>query len=257
MKMQTSPSVARPILCFLLLALSLGMSAQDTTLYDASAHGALNKTFSRSSVFLGSQIPVQFTAGYGYQFSNRLSVRAQAGLITKPYRGFIVNAMEAFGMDEYLAQVIKKSFRSGTVLGVGPNLHFGKNYIGVYGQYMHLKGGGITPADALSIHFKKDFTDFNVTGLPIFEFSLQSNLVNVGALFGHSFQLRNPRLSISGEAGLSKIVASENSFSSNRTIVDRTAYAQNLFKEIDNDMDDAYQKYGFIPTINLYLVYRL
>jgi hypothetical protein len=243
--------------CSFLSVMHVSTLAQDTVTYGASGYNNLNKPFSRSHIFIGSQIPVQFTAGYGYQFSDRFSLRTQAGLVTKPYSGFIVNAMEAFGMDKYLAQAIKKSFRSGTVLGAGPNYHFGKSYIGIYGQYMHLKGGGITPADALSIHLKKDFTDFNVGGLPLFEFSLQSNLMNIGALFGRSFQLRSPRLSINGEISLSKIVASKNSFSSNRTIVDRTVYAQNLFKEIDNDMRDAYWKYGFIPTINMYLIYRL
>lgn len=165
--------------------------------------------------------------------------------------------MEAFGMDKYLAGVIKKAFKSGAVIGIGPNYHFGKNYIGVYGQYIHLKGGGITPADALSVYFKKDFTGFDVMGLPVFNFQMQSNMVNLGALVGRQFQLRNPRLSINAELGLSKIIASKNSFSSNRTLIDQTTSAQNLYKEIDTKMRDAYWKYGFIPSINLYLVYFL
>jgi hypothetical protein len=257
MKTQIVQSLTRSLLCFLFLTIGFTVSAQDTAVNNASVHSEPNKTFSKSRLFVGSQIPVQLTAGYGYQFGNRFAVQAYAGIITKPYGGFIVNAMEAFGMDKYLAQVIKKSFKSGSVVGIGPNYHFGKNYIGVYGQYMHLKGGGITPADALSVYFKKDFTEFNVAGSPLFEFSLQSNLVNIGVLLGRSFQLRNPRLSINGEISLSKIVGSKNSFASNRTIVDRTVYAKNLYREIDAGMADAYRKHGFIPTINLYLVYGL
>jgi hypothetical protein len=122
---------------------------------------------------------------------------------------------------------------------------------------MHLKGGGITPADALSVYFKKDFTEFDLTGLPVFEFSMQSNMVNAGALFGRRFDLKNPRLSINGEIGLSKIVASRNSFSSNRTLIDRTSLARNLYADLDKEMQDAYWKHGFVPTLNLYLVYRL
>ncbi|HVG15738.1 MAG TPA: hypothetical protein VM935_12280 [Chitinophagaceae bacterium] len=257
MKTQTSQPFARKLFCLFFIAFSLVVSAQDTTANNASVSATSNKSFSKSRVFVGSQIPVQLTAGYGYQFSNRLAIQSYAGLITKPYGGFIVNAMEAFGMDKYLAQVIKKSFKSGTVLGLGPNYLFGKNYFGIYGQYMHLKGGGVTPADALSVYFKKDFTQFDVAGPPLFEFSLQSNLMNVGALFGRSFQLRNPRISINGEISLSKIVASKNSFASNRSFVDQTAYAKNLYKELDSEMRDAYRKHGFIPTINVYLAYRL
>lgn len=241
-----------PFFCLLLFISGLSLSAQDTTVYQTS-----NKTLSESNVFIGTQVPLQITAGYEYRFSNRLSARVQAGYINKPYSGYIVNAMEAFGMDKYLARVIKKAFKSGSVISVGPNYHFGKNYVGLYGQYIHLKGRGITPADAFSLYFKKDFTQFNVSGLPTFEFSMQSNILNAGALFGHMFQLRDPRFSINGEAGFSKIVASKNKFSTNRTLIDQTAFARNLYSEIDQEMRDAYWKYGFIPTINVYLIYHL
>jgi hypothetical protein len=236
----------------MLLLCAMQMQAQDSV-----RHTGDPQTFSKAHVFIGTQVPLQFTGGLGYQFSDRVSARAQAGFITKPYSGFIVDAMEAFGLDKYLGRVIRKAFRSGTVFGIGPVYHFGKNYVGVYGQYMHLKGGGITPADALSVYFKKDFTEFDLTGLPVFEFSMQSNMVNAGALFGRRFDLKNPRLSINGEIGLSKIVASRNSFSSNRTLIDRTSLARNLYADLDKEMQDAYWKHGFVPTLNLYLVYRL
>lgn len=164
--------------------------------------------------------------------------------------------MRTFGMNECLARVIKKAFQRGSVFSIGPNYGFGKNYAGVYAQYMHLKGGS-TPADALSVYFKKDFTQFDVTGLPVFQFSMQSNIVNVGALFGHRFQLGSPRLALNGEVGLSKIVASKNTFSSNRTIVDQTSAARNLYREIDQSIRKDYVKYGYIPTVNVYLVFRL
>lgn len=244
--------LTRLAILLLLVAPGARLFAQDTALQTAKP-----QTFSNSHVFIGTQVPLQFTAGYGYRFSNRLSVRAQAGFITKPYSGFVVDAMEAFGMDTYLSRVIKKAFKNGLVFGVGPAYHFGNNYLGVYGQYMYLKGGGITPADALSVYFKKDFTAFDVTGLPAFEFSMQSDMANVGALYGHEFGLRNPRFSINGEVSLSKIVASKNSFSSNRTLIDQTSFARNIYAEIDKEMQNAYWKYGFIPTLNLYLVCRL
>jgi hypothetical protein len=200
---------------------------------------------------------LQFTVGYEYRLSRQLSARVQAGIVSKPYSGFIVDAMEASGMDKYLTKVIRKSFRGGTVLGLGPNFHFGKNYLGLAGQYMRLNAGGITPADALSIHFKKDFSEFDVNGLPAFEFAMQSNIFNAQLLFGRQFHLRNPHFAINAEAGLAKVISSKNSFSSNRTIVDRTRFASNLYRELDEEMRSAYWKHGFIPTLNLYLVYHL
>lgn len=217
----------------------------------------VKKNFSKSRVFIGTQVPLQFTVGYDYQISNQFSVRAQAGFLTRPYQGLIVNSLETFGLDKLLGRVIKKAFRTGTVLSIGSDYHFGKNYVGISGQYIHLKGGGITPADALSVYFKKDFSDFDLTGLPVFEFSMQSDILNIGALFGHEFQLHNPNFSINTEAGLSKIVASQNSFSSNRSLIDATAFGQNIYNELDKEMRTAYWKYGFIPTIGIYLVYHL
>lgn len=200
----------------LTIIIMLAMTGTTSWAQDSAVHNTAPTTFSKSHVFIGTQVPLQFTAGYGHRFSQRLSAWAQGGFITKPYSGFIVDAMEAFGLDKYPGRVIKKAFKSGRVFGIGPNYHFGKNYIGVYGQYMHLSGGGITPADALRVYFKKDFTEFDVTGLPAFEFSMQSNIANAGALFGRRFPLKNTRLSLNGEVNLSRIIASKNSFSSNR-----------------------------------------
>jgi hypothetical protein len=107
------------------------------------------------------------------------------------------------------------------------------------------------------VYFKQDFSSFDPTGLPAFEFSMQSNLVNIGALYGREFRLPNPRLSINIEAGLSKIVASKNSFYSNRPLVDGSAFGQSLYKELDKEMRKDYWKYGFIPTISFYLLYHL
>ncbi|MEJ7681727.1 MAG: hypothetical protein WKG06_28545 [Segetibacter sp.] len=160
-------------------------------------------------------------------------------------------------MDKYLGRVIKKAFRTGTLVGIGSNYHFGKNFFGISGQYIHLKGGGITPADALSVYFKQDFSSFDLTGVPAFEFNMQSDILNLGALFGHEFQLHNPNFSINTEVGLSKIVASKNYFSSNRTVIDGSAFGQNIYKELDKEMKKDYWKYGFIPNISVYLVYHL
>ena len=240
----------------LIAALALSLPSCLFGIQASAQDSATAATFSKSHAFIGTQVPLQFTAGYGYRFSHRLSARAQAGFVVKPYSRVMVDAMEVFGLDEYIARVIRKSFKSGTIVGIGPTYHFGNNYIGIYGQYFDLKGEGITTADALSVYFKQDFTDFDLTGFPVFEFSMQSNLINAGALVGRRFPLRNPRLSLNGEVGLSKIVASKNSFSSNRPLIDQSLFATEIYKEIDTEMQTAYWKHGFIPTLNLYLVYQ-
>lgn len=209
------------------------------------------------SLFIGTQIPLQYTTGYAYRFSNHLSGRIQLGVLTKPYDRFIRGSMEAFGLDKELGRVIEKSFRGGTLLGLGANYHFGKNYAGLYGQYLHLRSGGVTPADALGIYFKGDFSGFDPKGLPGFEFSMQSNLFQLGALYGRQFQLPHPRWRIDAEVSLAKVIASTSTFASNRPTVDRTGLAKSLYQTLNREVGEAYRQHGWLPTINVYLVYQL
>ncbi len=215
------------------------------------------RPFSAHSIFVGTQIPLQYAVGYTYRFSDRFSARVQLGLLTKPYDRFIRGSMEAFGLKKELGRVIAKSFRGGTILGAGANYHFGKSYVGLYGQYIQLRSGGVTPADALGIYFNRDFSSFDPQGLPVFEFSMQSNLYPVGALYGRQFQLNNPRWRIDAELSLAKVITSASTFSSNRSAVDRTGLAKNLYRALDREVGEAYQQQGWLPTINVYLVYQL
>ncbi|RDC58824.1 hypothetical protein [Adhaeribacter pallidiroseus] len=209
------------------------------------------------SFFIGTQIPLQYNVGYSYRFPHRFAARLQVGVLTKPYDRFIRSSMEAFGLDKELGRVIAKSFRGGTLLSLSANYHFPKSYTGLYGQYIHLQSGGVTPADALGIYFKRDFSGFDPQGLPAFAFAMQSNLYLLGALYGRQFPLPNPRWRIDGELSLAKVITSSSSFSSNRPGIDRTVLAKGLYQVLDREVGAAYQQHGWLPTLNVYLVYQL
>lgn len=243
----------KKILVLLLsLSFSFCLNGQDIPLRSVE-----EQNYSSHSFYIGTQIPLQYTAGYAFRFSDRLSARAQAGILTKPYDRYILSSMEAFGLNEQLSRVIEKSFQGGTFLGLGANYHFGKNYTGLHGQYLHLRSGGVTPADALAIYFNQDFSSFDPRALPDFEFSMQSNMFLLGALVGRQFQLSHPRWRVDGEVSLAKIIGSNSTFASNRAAVDRTALAQSLYSVLDQQVGDAYRKHGWLPTVNVYLVYQL
>jgi hypothetical protein len=238
-----------------LFAVSLSLDLQAQNQPSAAVPALL--PYSAHSFFIGTQIPLQYTTGYAYRFSRYFSARLHVGVLTKPYDRFIRSSMETFGMDQELSQVIAKSFRGGTLLGTGANYHFGKSYAGIYGQYIHLRSGGVTPADALGIYFKQDFSGFDPRGLPAFAFSMQSNLLQLGALYGRQFQFRSPRWRMDAELSVAKVVTSRSTFSSNRPGVDRTGLAKTLYQYLDREVGQAYQKHGWLPTINVYLVYQL
>lgn len=244
----------KKIAAFILpLLFSFSLKGQDVT----PSLSPETRTFSSHSIFIGTQIPLQYTVGYAYRFSDRFSARVQLGILTKPYDRFIRGSMEAFGLKKELGRVIAKSFQGGTIMGTGANYHFGKSYVGLYGQYIHLQSGGVTPADALGIYFNRDFSSFDPKGLPAFQFSMQSNLFQLGALYGRQFKLKNPRWRIDAELSLAKVITSTSTFSSNRPGVDRTGLVKSLYRALDREVGEAYQQHGWLPTINVYLVYQL
>lgn len=239
------------------LILALGLSFSIRAQKQPSGVNVDSLGYSAHSFFVGTQIPLQYSAGYNYHFSPHFSARLQVGVLTKPYDRFIRSSMEAFGLDKELGRVIAKSFQGGTLVSVGANYHFPKSYTGLYGQYIHLQSGGVTPADALGIYFKRDFSGFDPQGSPAFAFSMQSNLYLLGALYGRQFQLLNPRWRIDGELSLAKVITSSSSFSSNRPGIDRTGLAKGLYQVLDREVGEAYQQHGWLPTLNVYLVYQL
>ncbi|WP_158546254.1 hypothetical protein, partial [Adhaeribacter pallidiroseus] len=62
---------------------------------------------------------------------------------------------------------------------------------------------------------------------------------------------------IDGELSLAKVITSSSSFSSNRPGIDRTVLAKGLYQVLDREVGAAYQQHGWLPTLNVYLVYQL
>lgn len=139
------------------------------------------------TVFAGLKIPLNYTAGYRFQFSRRLSVQAEGGLIAAPFDRYTLKTLEAVGLDPTLSQALDRSFRRGNSVSVGVNVHANSPwYGGVYGQYVQLAAGPITPADALGVYFRRDFSGFGLLSLPSFMFNMQSNLWVAGLRAGRS-----------------------------------------------------------------------
>lgn len=207
------------------------------------------------SVFIGTQFPLQYTAGINYHFMPSLSARAQIGLLTRPYDWLVLKTMQGLGLDDSKARLIERALDHGLLFSGGVNYHFGKNYVGVYGQYTQLKGS-ITLNEALSAYFNTDLSFLNPFGFSVTELSADSYLTNLGILYGRRFVLPNPKFEIIAEAGIARIISSRNSFKSNQGLLERLPVVQQVYSRLDNDFSDAYRRYGYLPTVNIYLNYR-
>jgi hypothetical protein len=207
------------------------------------------------SAMIGTQFPLQYTIGFNYPISPKISARAQIGLLTKPYDRIVLKAMESFGLEKKLSRTIESSLQNGLMATLGANYHFGKNYVGLYGQYAHLKGE-TNLAEAASAYFGRDLSFLNPFGISLLELSTSSNLYNIGLLYGRRFILPNPRFEILAEAGFGKILGSSNKFTSNQAFIERIPVVQQLYATMDRDFNSAYWKHGFLPSINIYLTYH-
>lgn len=62
----------------------------------------------RNEAFIGSQFPLQFTAGYQYQLHPLVSVRVQAGAMIHPLDKIFLYSMEQSGLNKNLSRIIKE-----------------------------------------------------------------------------------------------------------------------------------------------------
>lgn len=209
----------------------------------------------RPQIMVGTQLPLQYSVGLHYPLTPAISARIQAGLLTKPYDWMLLKTMEGFGLNRNLSRTIESSLQNGFVATLGTNYHFNKNYVGVYGQYAHLRGES-SLVEAASAYFDTDLSFLSPLGISLLELSAQSNLYNIGFLYGRRFTLANPRFAILAEAGLGKILGSANNFATNRPFIERILLVQQLYQKMDRDFKSAYLKYGFLPSINVYLTYQ-
>lgn len=213
---------------------------------------------SRSNVFAGTQFPLQFTAGYQYQLHPVVSLRVQAGAMAHPLDKIFLYSMEQSGLDKNLSRIIKESFTVGYLGTAGVNVHYRKYYFGLYGQYVHLRGQGPL-TEALYTYYKKDLPTIPAEFQPLLDglqLKWQSNIWNAGLLMGRKFLLPNPRFAIHTELGFTRTFSSANSFASNNAFLDQTSLADQIYARLDQEFDNAFRKYGYYPSINIYFFYH-
>ena len=211
------------------------------------------------ALFFGFDLPIQYTAGYQIQF-NQTSTQIHLGAISKPFDNYTIKTIEKFGANEDLVEVIENSFKKGWSFTIKENFKIKKSYLGIYGQYINLKASDL-PLDLLQNYLNIDLSS-NWPTIPIIlplldygnettRIELNSNLFQFGFLYGRQFSLRNPKFAIKTEFSISKNIYTKNSFSS------ISPYPRSIYDTLDEDIKEAFRAYAYIPSLNIYFVYRL
>ena len=135
---------------------------------------------------------------------------------------------------------------------LGANYHFGKNYVGAFGQFINLRGKGAAP-DPVEEYFDENFSLFPLkpgSDPDDRQVSVRSSLIQVGVLYGRRFPLKNEHFEIDAEFGVSKNVWSKSRlYSNNRDLSE-------MDDEVDKELDYYYSRYGYIPSLTVAFVYK-
>lgn len=198
----------------------------------------------QDQIYIGTNIPLYYTAGYSHLFNNNLSLNTQFSLLTKPYDKIILDVLEIFDTDELLLNTIGEAFNFGYNIQPEFNYHFGKNYLGVSYSYLKLKAED-HPSDIIS-----NYLNIYIPTRRNVDLTVQSTLHNAGLLYGHCFDMKNPQLSLNLEFSVQKTFASKTNLKT-ETIADLIA----LSSAVDKELNEYYVKYGVLPSINIFFTY--
>lgn len=139
-------------------------------------------------------------------------------------------------------------------MSVGVNVHASSPwYAGLYGQYV----GAITPAEGLGLYFQRDFLGFGLLASPALVFEMQSNLWLGGLRVGRACQFADSCFGLNLEAGLGKIFTTRGHFASSRSLVGAPGVTQQLYTDLNHEIDTSLRQHGYLPTLDVLLTCRL
>lgn len=199
----------------------------------------------KSNVIMGTKVPLNYTLGFGQQVYSGLSLNIHAGILTKPYDQAIVEIMKTLGADKALANTIGEAFTIGYNIQPSVKYSLGKYYIGLSYAYYSLWANDVS---------RESIEDYYGVSLPFRPlrtntFDMNSRLHNTGVYFGRSFNLDSPEWSLDLELGIHKTFSSANKLHAD---YGELTTVNNL---IDNELDEVYKQYGYLASLNVFIVY--
>lgn len=210
---------------------------------------ATNVSGQKTSIQLGTQIPLNYSVGVNhFLVPDKLSGQFQFGFLTKPYDAAILELMEYFGTDESIVNTIGEAFSFGMVFQPAFRYHWKKSYAGVAYSYYALSAKD-APFDAIQNYYGIYFPNISSSRS---EITLHSDLHNAGIMYGRKFIFKNvPNIQVNFELSIQKTFTSGNNL-----VFSKFPNPERLNQLVDDELDHYYLTYGYLPSVNVFLVYK-
>ncbi len=214
----------------------------------------LSKTgYTQTSSFqIGTQVPLMYSVGYNYETKNKVALNMQAGVLTRPYDQAILQVLKKFGTNEVLVNTIGEAFDYGLIVQPSIKYNFNSYYAGItYSSYTLVARE--TPKNAIESYYGVRMPP-GVNSSPL---RVQSHLSNAGLLFGRKFGFDNSKVELLLEFSLQKTFYSKSNVSAKYSGVAGCCDSSSLNNMVDKELNDYYLEYGYLPSINIFLLIPL
>lgn len=195
----------------------------------------------------GTQIPLNYTLGGGWDFSKRISAEMRTGILTFPFDRAILAMLQGFGTDAAITNTIGNAFDFGVALQPSLDFHLGKYHLGAEYAYHFLRAKD-PPAALIESYY--GVTLPRRLGSRENTFVLVSHLHAAGIRLGRVFDLSQPGWELKVELAVSKVFASSSVLSGDFGDMQRASAL------IDAELNRYYIDYGYLPSLNVFLVRR-
>lgn len=207
----------------------------------------------KMKVQIGTDIPYQFYAGVDYSVHSNVGLSLRTGLLTPPYSTVIINAIEGFGADPLLSEILQYTFNLGWMNALSSYYKFGNKkqwFIGPEFRLDHLIAAE-TPKTLIEVATGKSIP----TGTrqnPTIQLKMGLTLYAVGFRIGRHFMLdKSNKHFINIEFSASKHIATQTFLSANGlTLVSINAELNQLM------WDDVFKLYGYLGGLGVSYGYR-
>jgi hypothetical protein len=189
---------------------------------------------------------------YDHGITPGFSINAGVGFITGPYTNVLFSGLENKGLIKSNEHgVIDRTFQLGITYQLGANFHFNKNYIRAYGQLMKLNGD-MSYSDLANVYLGTNIPDITRFLNPI---DIRTTVPMVGVLYGRRFSLgKNSEIHVEGS--IAKTLGHNSRYNTNTFLDGINLVNDIVYSGIDNDLDTYFTKHGWLPSVNVYYVYK-